>query len=129
MQHILLASAFLGLMSVAGVAYADDAANCAAAKTEADSENASAPAKVDDVTTLKGAAYDCTAKTFTISVDVSVESTKLNEGWQQSLTDGFTGPICGVAAWHDAIAAGWTVTELYSFADGVKFSAVAKCPS
>ncbi len=128
MKRFLMTGAFLTIsVFAAGSAFADDAEICTKVTSMAEAENKAAPAKLDDVTTDTGAVFDCGAKTYESTFELSLATAGLPSGWQDRLQMAWNKGLCADADVHAAITAGWSAKAKYKFQDGVEYATVAKC--
>lgn len=129
MTRAICAFAFFGLFALAALpaSAADDASRCEYMKQVIAGVNEQSGKMIDAITRGETAVLDCDAKTADLKWTITVSSSKLNNGWQQTLKGNIEKLACGDAALKEAMVSGWKVTASWTPVEGEAFTTELAC--
>jgi hypothetical protein len=86
------------------------------------------PTRIDAVTEGRGTTLSCPLRTLVYNKAVSVSFAQVPDGWRDFEQQAWNRRICNAAAFGPMARRGWTFTENWSFANGVRILIDAHCP-
>lgn len=105
-----------------------DAADCQVAEAGAAELNRTrSGARVDEITTTGTMVVDCTAKSIAYAFEVSRPKTEFTAAALDGIRADFSRGQCVNPLWREYIDDGWTIANIYNFADGGTEIMVAAC--
>jgi len=122
---LLLALAFASPQTAS--AQTPDEMMCDMASQVAAQSNAVGPIPIDTDTTQERVDVNCETKTILTHLSRKDTAASQPAGWQEMWQQKLSMVYCSDPATREVIAAGWTLAESTTFADGVVFEIKAVC--
>ncbi|MCC6736744.1 MAG: hypothetical protein IT534_11550 [Bauldia sp.] len=105
-----------------------DAGACRAAEFAASELNRTQTGvRIDDITTAGTMTVDCTARSISYTLILSRPRAEFTAAALDGIRATFNAAQCSSAGWRGYIDDGWTVANVYTFADGTAETMAANC--